>query len=134
MAALTPAVAAPAQPIGFVEASGATFIARDGKLIGVTQKTALFAGDRVVTRVQGAAKVNMASGCSVSVPQTSTLTVSADSCAVGATGFADRAGATMGRSNALDGTGTAVAVLAVAAAGAGLAAGLSGGGNGGVSP
>jgi hypothetical protein len=133
MAALTPAIAAPAKPIGFVEASGATFIARDGKLIGVTQKTALFAGDRIVTRAQGAAKVNMANGCSVSVPQTSMLTVSADNCAADAIGFADRAGPTMDRSSALDGTGTAVAVLAVAAAGAGLAAGLSGSDDG-VSP
>lgn len=130
MAVVTPAIAAPAQPVGTVEASGATFISRDGKLIGVTKKTALYAGDRVLTRAEGAAKVSMANGCSVAVPQTSMLTVGAESCATGATGFADRAGATMGRSNALTGEGTAVAVLAVGAAGLGLAAGLSNGGGG----
>jgi hypothetical protein len=123
--ALAPVMASAAQPIGFVEASGSTFISRDGKLVSVTQKSPLFAGDRVLTRGKGSAKVNMASGCSVAVPQTSVLTVGTNSCTTGASGFVERAGAPMGQANALKGGSLVIALLAVGAAGLGVAAAVS---------
>lgn len=70
-----PAIAAPAQSVGVLKAAPAgTLIARDGKLIEAKAGQSLLVGDRVITRAQGGATVQM-KNCSVSLAETSIVTV-----------------------------------------------------------
>ena len=85
-AMLTPVAsfAAGAQ-LGTIGAGSDALIVRDGKVVQAAPGTPLYAGDRVVTRANGSARVAMANNCTVSVGASAMLPMSASSCAKPAT-------------------------------------------------
>jgi hypothetical protein len=80
-AMLTPVAgyAAGAQ-LGTVAPGSDALIVRDGKVVSATAGAPIYAGDRVVTRANGTARVQMAGGCSVSLGNSAMLPVSASAC------------------------------------------------------
>ena len=71
--------------LGTVGAGSNALVIRDGKAVQAVPGMPLFAGDRVVTRADGSAKIAMANNCTVSVGSSAMLPMSASSCAKPAT-------------------------------------------------
>lgn len=119
------------QSVGLVK-SGHALIAREGRLIQADAGTKLLSGDRVLTRQNLGAKLQMADGCSMTVPQASIVSVSSGGCDAVATGFAPSSGKLGGAGSqaALSGGTLLVAIAALGAAGAGIWAAADSGNNG----
>lgn len=121
------AIAAPAPraapTIGTIQ-SGQALISRDGKLIQAGKGTTLRAGDKVATRGRAGTTLQMASGCVMTVPQTSIVSVDGG-CDAKATGFSPASG-TMNSAgaNALVGEGLGFGQMMIAV---GATAALAGG-------
>lgn len=73
--AAAPAFAGSAEPVGSVTAASAgTFVSRDGKLLPVKAGSALYTGDKLITRNGARAKAAL-SGCNVSLSPVSVVRV-----------------------------------------------------------
>lgn len=122
--AVAPVAVQAAQVAGTVAAgNGEVFVARDGGLLRATPNMALYAGDRVVTRAGGTAKLALNSGCSQTVGASAMATVGSAGCGKVKNFDAGRAGYA-GRSSAATGATTFLVVAAVAAAGFGIYEGV----------
>lgn len=119
------------QSVGLVK-SGHALIAREGRLIQASAGTKVLAGDRVLTRQNLGAKLQMTDGCSMTVPQASIVSVSNGSCDAAVSGFAPSSGKLGGAGSqaALSGGTLLVAIAALGAAGAGIWAASDSGSNG----
>ena len=103
--------------------TGEVFVARDGNLLRAAPNMSLYAGDRVVTRANGTAKIALNSGCSQTVGASAMATVGTAGCGAVKNFDAGRAGYG-GRSSAATGTTLVLVVAAVAAAGLGIYEGV----------
>ncbi len=102
--------------------NGEVFVSRDGGLLRATPNMSLYAGDRVVTRAGGTAKLALNSGCSQTVGASAIATVGTG-CGEVKNFDAGRAGYA-GRSSAATGTTYFLVAAAVAAAGFGIYEGV----------
>ena len=66
--------------LGTISPGSNALIVRDGKVVSAAPGAPVYSGDRVVTRANGTARVQMASGCSVSLGNSAMLPVSARAC------------------------------------------------------
>ena len=66
--------------LGTIAPGSDALIVRDGKVVSAAPGAPIYAGDRVVTRANGTARVQMAGGCSVSLGNSAMLPVSARAC------------------------------------------------------
>ncbi len=77
---LEPAARAAEVPLGMVTESAQTFVLRHGALLRAAPAMELRQGDRLITRAEGSAKIEVADGCTVWVGESTLLVASRDIC------------------------------------------------------
>lgn len=116
--ALTPiaAFATPA-PVGVLASGSQALVVRDGRIIPASANMQLFAGDRVMTRAGGTARLAINGGCKVSLGALASMPVTPAACAQNkVVSFDDGRAGYQGRSSALATDTTLVSAMAAGAA------------------